>query len=510
MRAAQASQNKLDDALGVTSELCIFGPNGKRTFDFSGMTHDQKVQAAADAVMSIGTPSDKSSTDADMTINLPDVAVIDAEGLTEMQTMQAISATARQIGQKYAPEGFHVATGHDAVTMEACDDYDDAPNPGRAATPPIDKWNAHPCIRAAVNEFLAFDNDKKREVILRTKQCREQNTCPPDNYGLLLMMQSLSSFKEWNDVAKAYSTLVKMSTIAVTAVTRAFAPSHAYKVFLEAYLNILAFIAGQRICPMVGRAFTMMCQFIGFNTDGRLRVGRDLFVKRDFHAVTTHGSNPNTKVVRMIRLIKNCISDAVPFDDLEHFDANPVWRAIAAKQLCIYERSDEFVCCSPATMKMQADLAAEELLRDEAVEKTATTKQAAAPGKSAKRRARQKLKKTARVEMNTIAEDAELVPDDAEAAAGAVERPPDPESNVFNLSDIGCALVDKQDDAATSVAAELMCIICYAKERSVACVPCGHKCLCEDCGTKDNMSTSKGCHCPMCRKEVIMFMKVFE
>lgn len=251
-------------------------------------------------------------------------------------------------------------------------------------------------------------------------------------------------------------------------------------------------------------------QFIGFNTDGRLRHGLDLFTKRDIHTVRNHGSNPNPKIVRIILLIKNWISRKVPFDDLEHFDANPVWVAIATKQLCFYERNDQVVCCSPEMMRFQADLAAEELLRDEAVEKTATTKQAATPGKSARRRARQKLKKTAPVEMNTISEDAELAPDDADAAAGAVEEPPDPESNVFNLSDIGCALIDRQDDAATSVATALMCVVCYSKERNVACVPCGHKCLCEDCGTKDNMSTSKGCHCPMCRNEVMMFMKVFE
>jgi E3 ubiquitin-protein ligase MUL1 len=55
-----------------------------------------------------------------------------------------------------------------------------------------------------------------------------------------------------------------------------------------------------------------------------------------------------------------------------------------------------------------------------------------------------------------------------------------------------------------------MCIVCYSKERSVACVPCGHKCLCEDCGTKETMSTANGCPCPMCREEVMMFMKVFE
>ena len=101
-------------------------------------------------------------------------------------------------------------------------------------------------------------------------------------------------------------------------------------------------------------------------------------------------------------------------------------------------------------------------------------------------------------------------PDEPVVSAEETRAPAVAESGVFNLSDIGSVLTAKQDDAATSVATALMCVICYSKERSVACVPCGHKCLCEDCGTKENMTTANGCPCPMCRKEVMMFMKVFE
>jgi len=79
-------------------------------------------------------------------------------------------------------------------------------------------------------------------------------------------------------------------------------------------------------------------------------------------------------------------------------------------------------------------------------------------------------------------------------------------TSVFKLSDIRFALTPTEDDTATSVATELMCVICMSDERSVACVPCGHKCLCEGCGTHAVAKYK----CPMCREPIMMFMRVFE
>ena len=79
-------------------------------------------------------------------------------------------------------------------------------------------------------------------------------------------------------------------------------------------------------------------------------------------------------------------------------------------------------------------------------------------------------------------------------------------TSVFKLSDIRFALTPTEDDTATSVATELMCVICLSDERSVACVPCGHKCLCEGCGTHAVAKYK----CPMCREPIMMFMRVFE
>ena len=76
-----------------------------------------------------------------------------------------------------------------------------------------------------------------------------------------------------------------------------------------------------------------------------------------------------------------------------------------------------------------------------------------------------------------------------------------------NLSDIGAALAKKKEDAATSVATALQCVVCMKNERSMAIVPCGHKCLCEDCGKRSVIRDNK---CPMCRAEIQMFMRVWE
>lgn len=77
---------------------------------------------------------------------------------------------------------------------------------------------------------------------------------------------------------------------------------------------------------------------------------------------------------------------------------------------------------------------------------------------------------------------------------------------LVDLSNLSCAFEARNDDAATSVATALQCVVCMTRERAVACVPCGHKCLCNDCGKEEVVGES----CPMCRKTVMFFMQVFE
>ena len=80
------------------------------------------------------------------------------------------------------------------------------------------------------------------------------------------------------------------------------------------------------------------------------------------------------------------------------------------------------------------------------------------------------------------------------------------ECNEFvNLSDLKSSLIDKNDDAATSVATALQCVVCFKNERSTACVPCGHKCLCNECARNEKIR-----QCPICRAPIEMRLRVWE
>eukprot|EP00497_Spongosphaera_streptacantha_P002316 TRINITY_DN2918_c0_g1_i1.p1 TRINITY_DN2918_c0_g1~~TRINITY_DN2918_c0_g1_i1.p1 ORF type:complete len:141 (-),score=20.95 TRINITY_DN2918_c0_g1_i1:76-498(-) len=47
------------------------------------------------------------------------------------------------------------------------------------------------------------------------------------------------------------------------------------------------------------------------------------------------------------------------------------------------------------------------------------------------------------------------------------------------------------------------CVVCMSAERTHICVPCGHKCCCENCQDKFKD------HCPICRKPLQMVIKIF-
>ena len=48
------------------------------------------------------------------------------------------------------------------------------------------------------------------------------------------------------------------------------------------------------------------------------------------------------------------------------------------------------------------------------------------------------------------------------------------------------------------------CVICLEKPPIMACVPCGHKCLCEDCATEEIQT------CPICRAPITDYLRIFE
>ena len=49
------------------------------------------------------------------------------------------------------------------------------------------------------------------------------------------------------------------------------------------------------------------------------------------------------------------------------------------------------------------------------------------------------------------------------------------------------------------------CVVCLAAKAEMACVPCGHKCLCPGCGRAETGLRT----CPMCRQPVQSFMRVY-
>ncbi len=51
-----------------------------------------------------------------------------------------------------------------------------------------------------------------------------------------------------------------------------------------------------------------------------------------------------------------------------------------------------------------------------------------------------------------------------------------------------------------------ICVICLDQERSHACVPCGHKVLCEECAPQIQREGK----CPICRAEITSCTKIFE
>lgn len=149
---------------------------------------------------------------------------------------------------------------------------------------------------------------------------------------------------------------------------------------------------------------------------------------------------------------------------------------------------------------------AEEAERNAAalLEEVAAEQQAVERKKSKKKAS--KAKKAAKAALGAIAEDAvseePTLETNLEPNLEPTLEPNEP--TLVDLRDAGSAL--ERDDAATSVATALQCVVCMKEERCVACVPCGHIAVCESCGKKDVL----GKKCPMCRTEVAWFMRVYQ
>jgi hypothetical protein len=75
-----------------------------------------------------------------------------------------------------------------------------------------------------------------------------------------------------------------------------------------------------------------------------------------------------------------------------------------------------------------------------------------------------------------------------------------------SLLDANLTTQDTYNDVATSVATALACVVCFSNEKSVAMVPCGHRCVCTACAER----FSGGGKCPMCRTTLTGVIRVFD
>ena len=57
------------------------------------------------------------------------------------------------------------------------------------------------------------------------------------------------------------------------------------------------------------------------------------------------------------------------------------------------------------------------------------------------------------------------------------------------------------------------CVVCYDASKTHTLVPCGHRCVCQDCAEKIVPMFTRGpeesSRCPICRTPCIMVMKVY-
>lgn len=55
-----------------------------------------------------------------------------------------------------------------------------------------------------------------------------------------------------------------------------------------------------------------------------------------------------------------------------------------------------------------------------------------------------------------------------------------------------------------------LCSICLEREKNTAFFRCGHKCVCDKCAIKIINQPRKDRKCPICRREIVGKLKIYE
>jgi baculoviral IAP repeat-containing protein 2/3 len=75
-------------------------------------------------------------------------------------------------------------------------------------------------------------------------------------------------------------------------------------------------------------------------------------------------------------------------------------------------------------------------------------------------------------------------------------------SSVVEMQDLFCTIAKEENEIDDSH----LCVICLENARSHACIPCGHKILCQECAPTIEQQGK----CPVCRAELSHCTKIFE
>lgn len=51
------------------------------------------------------------------------------------------------------------------------------------------------------------------------------------------------------------------------------------------------------------------------------------------------------------------------------------------------------------------------------------------------------------------------------------------------------------------------CVICFGAQKTYACIPCGHRCICNSCFQNARKMIVK---CPICRIKVTQILKIYD
>jgi hypothetical protein len=455
MRVLQKTQNERDAANGTQSNLCIMSGGSTQTFDFSGMSNEERIAAASDAVKQVGI----------------------GIGPTGTTTIKSTKST------PFPPD-------FDKVTLnEVYHLYGDmAKHTLKYKSKEEHKQRIMEHLPAMLN---TFNNLTTREGGIGTFFFNVKTAILLSNPEIADALNPRSEFviklfgeNENGHIAAIYERRLTDGVgdvgcqpfTADAAVTMSVA-------LVQAYMEIEKFERLNYTYRMLQtrNPYGQMVHIPSEPTGGSIRMHPmwEDFKRMNFTIDYSAGGIIRLRDVSMPDRVKR-VGDG----------------CVAPRKLCHFH--DEELHIKEA--EEQAERNAADLLSQLDDEEAASNSKAAR--KAAKNRAaklRKKKKSTSEAESEQLASIAE------EELQVQSETEPH-RVGVFNLSDIGSALTSKEDDAATSVATALMCVFCMSYEKSIACVPCGHKCLCEGCGAHEVV----GDKCPMCREPIAMFMRVFE